>query len=130
MLYQHRDVPKAVRSLLNATKELQNSLKQWSILRATEGEVSDAYVRVGTDFNNAIQAFSYHSIDLSDIHSVPGDLRAVLEQCLGEDPSTEAYETFIPDVRRILYMMLQGLKSKQTAYWRSVKARPGRPGEI
>jgi hypothetical protein len=53
----------------------------------------------------------------SEVHSVPRDLRTVLEQCLGEDPSPEALSTYMPEVRKILYALLQGLRSKQEA-WR------------
>ncbi|KAG6828977.1 hypothetical protein H0H87_012914 [Tephrocybe sp. NHM501043] len=58
------DVPETVRSLLLSTKRLQELLKEWSLGRATETQVSDAYVKIGTDFNNTIRAFAYHQIDL------------------------------------------------------------------
>jgi hypothetical protein len=113
------DVPTAVRNLLVATKQLQEALRLWSVQQATEMEVSDTYVTVGTDFNETVSAFAQHKIDLSEIHSVPRDLRGVLEQCLGEDPSPEALAIYMPEVRQILYSLLQGLRSKQEA-WRVV----------
>ena len=58
------DVPNAVRYLLLATKDLQEVLAQWAVGAATDTQVSDAYVRVGTDFNLAVHAFAYHNIDL------------------------------------------------------------------
>ncbi|KAG6841196.1 hypothetical protein C0991_000993 [Blastosporella zonata] len=116
------DVPGTVRSLLLSTKRLQELLKEWSVGQATELQVSDGYVQIGTDFNNAIRAFAYHQIDLSDIHSIPGELRVPLEQCLGEDPSPEILETYMPEVRQVLYKLLKGLQARQDAW----KASGGR----
>ncbi|KAJ7459491.1 hypothetical protein B0H11DRAFT_2242566 [Mycena galericulata] len=112
------DVSTAVHNLLLSTKQLQKCLTQWSRGEASETQVSDVYVQIGTDFNAAIQAFAYHRIDLSDIHSVPNDLRIVLEQCLAEDPSPEVLSAFMPEVRRIFVTLLRGLQSKQGA-WRT-----------
>jgi hypothetical protein len=58
------DVPTAVKSLLLATKQLQEALYQWSIGQVSETDVSDVYVRIGTDFNHALHAFAYYSIDM------------------------------------------------------------------
>ncbi|KAJ7153470.1 hypothetical protein C8R43DRAFT_1002115 [Mycena crocata] len=110
------DVSTAVRNLLLSTKELQKSLTQWSLGQISETQVSDVYVQIGTDFNTAIQAFAYHRIDLSDIHSVPKELRTVLEQCLAEEPSPEVLAMFMPDVRQILFKLLRGLQSRQEAW--------------
>ncbi|KAJ6578762.1 hypothetical protein DFH09DRAFT_913745 [Mycena vulgaris] len=117
------DVPAAVRSLLLSTKQLQKSLSQWSVGQVSETEVSDVYVQIGTDFNNTIQAFAYHRIDLSDIHSVPNELRTVLEQCLAEDPSREVLAMFMPDVKQVLVKLLRGLQSRQEA-WRTRGGAP------
>ncbi|KAJ7658487.1 hypothetical protein B0H17DRAFT_1096855 [Mycena rosella] len=117
------DVPTAVRSLLLSTKQLQKSLSQWSVGQVSETQVSDVYVQIGTDFNNTIQAFAYHHIDLSDIHCVPGDLRTVLEQCLAEDPSPAVLAMFMPDVKQILVKLLRGLQARQEA-WRTRGGAP------
>jgi hypothetical protein len=53
----------------------------------------------------------------SDIASFPTELRAVLEQCLAEEPSPQALETFKPQLRRVLYKLLKGLDARQ-AQWR------------
>ncbi|GLB43312.1 putative cytoskeletal regulatory protein binding [Lyophyllum shimeji] len=116
------DVPGTVRSLLLSTKQLQDLLKQWSLGQATEGQVSDAYVQIGQDFNNTIRAFAYHQIDLSDIHSIPGELRVPLEQCLGEDPSPEVLQNYMPQVKQVLYKLLRGLQARQDA-WRAAGGR-------
>jgi hypothetical protein len=63
------DVSNSVRSLLLATKDLQDMLKQWSLGEATETQVSDVYVRIGTDFNTTVHAFAYHDIDLRSVPS-------------------------------------------------------------
>ncbi|KAK1220207.1 hypothetical protein PQX77_017027 [Marasmius sp. AFHP31] len=113
------DVPAAVRNLLLSMKQLQEVLRQWSVGQATEGQVSDIYVRIGTDFNTTTHAFNYHHLDLSELYSIPKDLRTVLEQCLAEDPSPDVLNAFMPEVRRVLYRLLSGLNSKQEA-WRSI----------
>lgn len=123
------DVPTAVHALLLSTKQLQESLKLWSLNQATETQVSDVYVQIGTQFNTTIHAFAYHKIDLSDIHSIPTDLRTVLEQCLAEDPSPQALAMYMPEVRRVLYKLLKGLQAKQDA-WKAVGGRiPMMPSE-
>lgn len=58
------DVPGSVRNLLLSTKRLQELLKQWSVGQATEGQVSDVYVQIGTEFNTTIRAFACYRIDL------------------------------------------------------------------
>ena len=128
------DVPAAVRNLLISTKQLQQSIRQWSIGQASETQVSDIFVQIGTDFNTTIHAFAYHNIDLrsvpanpsiaqmndlvvSDIHSVPQELREVLEQCLAEDPSPQALAIYMTDLRQVLFKLLKGLQLRQEA-WR------------
>ncbi|KAK0488505.1 hypothetical protein IW261DRAFT_1326152 [Armillaria novae-zelandiae] len=123
------DVPSAVHALLLSTKQLQESLRLWSLNQATETQVSDVYVQIGTQFNTTIHAFAYHKIDLSDIHSIPTDLRTVLEQCLAEDPSPQALAMYMPEVRQVLYKLLKGLQAKQDA-WKAVGGRiPMTPSE-
>lgn len=63
------DVPGAVRSLLLSTKQLQEALRLWSIGQASETQVSDIYVQIGTQFNATIHAFAYHKIDLRFVSS-------------------------------------------------------------
>ena len=55
----------------------------------------------------------------SDIHSIPGELRTVLEHCLAEDPSPDVLVSFMPDLRKVLYKLLKGLHSRQDK-WRAV----------
>jgi len=117
------DVANAVGNLLVATKELENSLIQWSVGRATENEVSDTYVVVGTEFNNMITAFAQHQIDLSEIHAVPTDLRNILESCLGEEPSPRVLADYMPDVRQVLWHLLWALKMKKDV-WRQRSSTP------
>lgn len=63
----------------------------------------------------------------SEIYSVPKDLRDVLENCLGEDPSPQVLATYIPEVRRILFNLFQGLQNKQEAYKKSFMGRSTPP---
>jgi hypothetical protein len=64
---------------------------------------------------------------ISDIHSIPKDLRDVLERCLGEDASTEVLAMYLPEVRLVLCRLLQGLQSKQHA-WKAVSRRQKQSG--
>ncbi|PFH53216.1 hypothetical protein AMATHDRAFT_45503 [Amanita thiersii Skay4041] len=123
------DVPTAVHNLLSSTSQLQDLLRQWSIGHASETQVSDLYVKIGTDFNTTLNAFMYHNIELtiknaltvhqnSDIYTFPKELRAVLEQCLGEAASPATLERYMPQVRQILYKLLRGLQMRQDA-WRT-----------
>jgi len=70
----------------------------------------------------------------SELMSVPDDLRNVLEQCLAEDATAENLEIYLPTVREIITKLLQGLRTKQSAYRRIVSDqrrgsdRPGSSG--
>ena len=52
----------------------------------------------------------------SELHSVPDDLRNVLEQCLAEDATEENLGVYLPEVRQIITNLLQGLRQKQVQY--------------
>jgi hypothetical protein len=58
-------VESAVTRLLVSIKQLLESLTQWSMLKMTETQVSDVYVRLGNDFNEAVAAFAAFNIDMS-----------------------------------------------------------------
>ncbi|KAJ3818781.1 actin interacting protein 3-domain-containing protein [Lentinula raphanica] len=109
-------VETAVTRLLVAIKQLLESLTQWSKTEVPETYVSDVYVRLGNDFNAAVAAFGAFNIDMSELMSVPDDLRGVLEQCLAEDATPENLEYYLPTVRQIITGLLQGLRSKQSIY--------------
>ncbi|KAI0917939.1 hypothetical protein AcV5_002740 [Taiwanofungus camphoratus] len=114
------DVHSAVSRLLGLTKQLQEVLHLWSLRQANERQVSDAFVLVGAQFNTTVNVFWRHNVDMSDLFHVVVDLRNVLESCLGEDASPQTLEQYMPAVRRVLYDLLQGLRSKQGPYWDSV----------
>ena len=63
-------MPTAVKNLLVATKQLQEVLRLWSVRQATETDVSNTYVTVGTEFNCAVEAFAQHKIDLRFVYLV------------------------------------------------------------
>ncbi|KIP03565.1 hypothetical protein PHLGIDRAFT_77366 [Phlebiopsis gigantea 11061_1 CR5-6] len=115
------DVPTAVSTLLGLTKQLQDVLRLWSTHEASEQQVSDAFVLVGMQFNATVTAFTRHHIDMSDLLSIPDDLRVVLEKCLGEEPSPRVLSHYTPKVRTVLYRLLQGLQRKQAPYWKAVE---------
>ncbi|KAJ3496763.1 hypothetical protein NLJ89_g10441 [Agrocybe chaxingu] len=122
-------VESAVTRLLVSIKQLLEALTQWSQLRMDEEGVSNVYVRLGNDFNAAVAAFGQFNIDMSELLSVPDDLRTVLEQCLAEDATTENLEIYLPSVRQIITNLLQGLRGKQSIYRRIVSDHRNRSGE-
>lgn len=59
----------------------------------------------------------------SDIHSIPGDLRSVLERCLSEEPSPEVLQMFMPQIRRVLFDLLRGLQKRRESWQLAVRQR-------
>ncbi|SPC66674.1 related to actin-interacting protein AIP3 [Ustilago sp. UG-2017b] len=114
--YSSSHMESSVTRLLVATKMLLESLTKWSIGQRSEEDVSDIYVRLGNDFNSAKLAFGSYSIDMSDLNSVPDDLRDCLERCLSEEASPSVLEIHLPRIREIIINLLQGLKMKQAEY--------------
>ncbi|OJA13539.1 hypothetical protein AZE42_07318, partial [Rhizopogon vesiculosus] len=116
----HPAVESAVTRLLVAIKQLLESLTQWSQRKMDEEQVSDVYVRLGNDFNAAVAAFAAFNIDMTDLMSVPEDLRDVLETCLAEEATPDNLNVYLPKVRQIITNLLQGLRGKQSMYRRIV----------
>ncbi|RDK48247.1 AIP3-domain-containing protein, partial [Aspergillus phoenicis ATCC 13157] len=106
-------IEKSVTHLLVATKQLLETLTQWSRRQASENEVSDVYVRLGYEFNLACRAFNAIGVDTSDLGPVPDLLRTILEDTLSQDASPQSLERYLPRVRDIIINLLHGLKKKQ-----------------
>ncbi|KAJ1337937.1 Actin interacting protein 3 [Microdochium nivale] len=106
-------IEKSVTHLLVATKQLLETLTQWSRGAATDTQVSDVYVRLGYEFNMACRAFSAINVDTSDLGNVPESLRHILESTLSQEASTESLEKYLPKIRDIIINLLHGLKRKQ-----------------
>lgn len=110
---QISQIEKSVTHLLVATKQLLETLTQWSRGQAQEEEVSDVYVRLGYEFNLACRAFNSIGVDTSDLGPVPDLLRSILEDTLSQPASTQALDTYLPRIRDIIINLLHGLKRKQ-----------------
>jgi hypothetical protein len=72
-VYADRDramgtIEASVTKLLIATKQLLESLTQWSRRQASENDVSDIYVSLGNEFNRAVVCFQNAGIDMSYVH--------------------------------------------------------------
>ncbi|KAI0124842.1 putative actin-interacting protein AIP3 [Xylariales sp. AK1849] len=106
-------IEKSVTHLLVATKQLLETLTQWSRGTATDTQVSDVYVRLGYEFNMACRAFTAINVDTSDLGNVPEQLRHILESTLSQEASTESLEKYLPRIRDIIISLLHGLKRKQ-----------------
>ncbi|KAF7881319.1 hypothetical protein EAF00_011992 [Botryotinia globosa] len=106
-------IEKSVTHLLVATKQLLETLTQWSRHQATDAQVSDVYVRLGYEFNIACRAFTAINVDTSDLGNVPELLRHILESTLSQEASVESLEKYLPRIRDIIITLLHGLKRKQ-----------------
>lgn len=106
-------IEKSVTHLLVATKQLLETLTQWSRGQATDTQVSDVYVRLGYEFNMACRAFTAINVDTRDLGNVPEDLRNILESTLSQEASVESLERYLPKIRDIIINLLHGLKRKQ-----------------
>ncbi|KAI1001463.1 hypothetical protein K3495_g6737 [Podosphaera aphanis] len=106
-------IEKSVTHLLVATKQLLETLTQWSRKQATEAQVSDVYVRLGYEFNIACRAFTAINVETSDLGNVPELLRTILESTLSQQASVESLEKYLPRIRDIIINLLHGLKRKQ-----------------
>lgn len=107
-----------------ATKQLLETLTQWSRHQATDAQVSDVYVRLGYEFNIACRAFSAINVDTSDLGNVPELLRHILESTLSQEASVESLDKYLPKIRDIIIGLLHGLKRKQQKL-RQKQARDG-----
>ncbi|KAK2671125.1 hypothetical protein RAB80_013547 [Fusarium oxysporum f. sp. vasinfectum] len=82
-------IEKSVTHLLVATKQLLETLTQWSRGQATDSQVSDVYA------------------------TCPDLLRHILEATLSQEASAESLEKYLPRIRDIIINLLHGLKRKQ-----------------
>ncbi|KAI9867237.1 MAG: Bud site selection protein 6 [Trichoglossum hirsutum] len=110
---QLSQIEKSVTHLLVATKQLLETLTQWSRQTATEAEVSDVYVRLGYEFNIACRAFTAIGVETADLGNVPDALRSVLEETLSQEASPKSLDQYLPHIRDIIINLLHGLKRKQ-----------------
>ncbi|KAI9802404.1 MAG: hypothetical protein M1825_002786 [Sarcosagium campestre] len=110
---QLSQIEKSVTHLLVATKQLLETLTHWSRHNATEGEVSDVYVRLGYEFNIASRAFNAIGVDTNDLGNVPDLLRSILEDTLSQEASPASLDRYLPRIRDIIINLLHGLKRKQ-----------------
>ncbi|KAI9664626.1 MAG: Bud site selection protein 6 [Bathelium mastoideum] len=123
---QLSQIEKSVTHLLVATKQLLETLTEWSRGEATENNVSDVYVRLGYEFNIACRAFTAIGIETSDLGPVPDLLRGILEDTLSQEASKESLDRFLPRIRDIIINLLHGLKKKQ----QKLRPRSGRENGV
>ncbi|KAJ5637658.1 hypothetical protein N7490_007537 [Penicillium lividum] len=110
---QISQIEKSVTHLLVATKQLLETLTQWSRKQASETDVSDVYVRLGYEFNLACRAFNAIGVETADLGPVPDVLRTILEDTLSQDASSQSLDRYLPQIRDIIINLLHGLKKKQ-----------------
>ena len=121
---QLSQIEKSVTHLLIATKQLLETLTQWSRHNASEGDVSDVYVRLGYEFNIACRAFNSIGVDTADLGPVPELLRTILEDTLSQEANAASLDLFLPQIRDIIIGLLHGLKKKQ----QRLRSKTGKEG--
>ncbi|TRM58125.1 hypothetical protein BD626DRAFT_190067 [Schizophyllum amplum] len=67
--------------------------------------------------------FAHTNARHSDMHSIPAELRVVLERCLAQEPSSEALARHMPGIRTVIYRLLQGLQRSRARGRRSAGGR-------
>ncbi|KAJ8581533.1 hypothetical protein M405DRAFT_694095, partial [Rhizopogon salebrosus TDB-379] len=100
----------AVARLIVAIRQLLESLTQWSQRKMNEDQVSDVYVYLGDRINAVVTAFD---IDMTDLLSLPKDLRDELKTCLAEEDTPGNLNVYLPKICRIITNLLRGLRGKQ-----------------
>lgn len=125
---QISQIEKSVTHLLVATKQLLETLTQWSRKSASETDVSDVYVRLGYEFNLACRAFNAIGVETSDLGPVPDVLRTILEDTLSQDASPQSLDRYLPQIRDIIINLLHGLKKKQARLRSRQQKEEGRGG--
>ncbi|KAI3614516.1 hypothetical protein WG66_009639 [Moniliophthora roreri] len=111
-----REVESSVTRFLVSIKQLLRVLSEWSHLKVDENGVSDVYVQTINDFHTSVMAFAMLEINMSELESVPEDLRHVLEECLSEEASVPALMIYLPKVRQIITNVLEVLREKQQLF--------------
>ncbi|CAG8513230.1 7350_t:CDS:2 [Acaulospora morrowiae] len=109
-------IENTVTQLLFTTKSLLEALTSWSNGQVSGQQVSDVYVKLGSELNKVVRLFGQAGVDMSDMTNITQDLRGCLERALGEVPSPASLEQHLPSIRDIIVKLLQGLKAKQSAY--------------
>ena len=62
-------VPSAVQNLLTSIQRLLEVLQFWSVEEASEGDVSDMYMKFGNELNLTVSVFAEHQIDLRYVYA-------------------------------------------------------------
>ncbi|CAB10112.2 actin nucleation-promoting factor Bud6/Aip3 [Schizosaccharomyces pombe] len=104
----------SIMKLLVVTKELLESLTNWSKGTVNDSAVSSVYVTLIGEFLQTTKSFHEAGIETADLNDFPLELRSVLEQTLEKTPSSDALETNLPNVRELVMHLLQSLKYKQS----------------
>ncbi|KAG9312789.1 hypothetical protein JVU11DRAFT_6203 [Chiua virens] len=117
------DISTIIHNLILDMKALEAALQRWSCAQASTEDVSNCYVQFGVEFNAVLNAFEGYDIPTNDLQAIPSQLRSALEECLGEVPSYDGLDRYLPEIRRLLAEVLRGLRAKQPA-WRNALDRP------
>ncbi|ORY31927.1 actin interacting protein 3-domain-containing protein [Naematelia encephala] len=109
--------------LLVTTKQLLQGLDSWARGELDEEGVSDVYVKLGNGFEICVAAFQKAGIDTRELDPIPQDLRECLEEALSAEQSQGTLNRYLPQIREIIFNLLNGLKQKQAAYKRLLAER-------
>ncbi|KAG6374811.1 hypothetical protein JVT61DRAFT_4195 [Boletus reticuloceps] len=112
----YAELPMIVHDLIQDMKALESALHRWS--RGTSN-LQRRHYDIPTRY--VITLLACRTGDgpiISDLHAIPTQLRSALEECLGETPSLNVLDRYLPEIRRLLGDVLHGLRAKQPA-WRN-----------
>lgn len=105
------DLDAITRRLNRDTQALQASFKDWALGRASEQQVSQAFVVLGNDFLGARAQLEREGIP--GLVDVPRELRGILEPALAADARIEVFHEFEPQIRAVMARLFHQLKERQ-----------------
>ncbi|KAH9912104.1 AIP3-domain-containing protein [Epithele typhae] len=115
---------KTIRCVVRSYARSTSSLHMPPVHGQDEPAVESAVTRLLVSIKVLLESLTQWSKNIVDenheLSGVPEDLRSVLESCLSEEATTNNLEIFLPEVRKIITSLLQGLRGKQSIYRRIV----------
>lgn len=105
------DLDAITRRLSRDTQALQACFKDWALGRASEQQVSQAFVVLGNDFLGARAQLEREGIP--GLVDVPRELRGILEPALAADARIEVFHEFEPQIRAVMARLFHQLKERQ-----------------
>ncbi|KAI8645832.1 actin interacting protein 3-domain-containing protein [Parasitella parasitica] len=107
------EIEQVVTNLLRTTKSLLEALTQWSLHRRTNTEIFEICDILERQFFLVSQTFEEAGVPMDDLQYIPQNLRNSVSETMLELPSPSTLDKWLPGIREVIVLLLQGLKSKQ-----------------